>query len=78
VRVNPPNALANVAQVHTDLESRKTIGNFLLAIGDYSCFPDPHLSTEARESLNNSDLQGLHILISLASAQNQGFCGCIS
>lgn len=34
VRVNPPYALANVAQAHMDLESRKTIGKLLLAIGD--------------------------------------------
>jgi NADPH:quinone reductase len=34
VQVNPPYALADVAKAHMDLESRKSTGKLLLAIGD--------------------------------------------
>ena len=33
VQVNPPYALSDVAVAHMDLESRKTAGKLLLAIG---------------------------------------------
>jgi NADPH:quinone reductase len=34
VRANPPYALRDVAIAHMDLESRKTTGKLLLAIGE--------------------------------------------